>query len=148
MQMQIMSPCLRLYKKWRASGDTEPLLPQHADDTSRQRELHKKLHTYQMYRALEKGYMPSTAQATANLQTLLASDILNPEHPGLSDSGTLLVKHLKQWLRDFIALLEKKNANDEIQDFLWHLDKGKITLNIEGMETAGRVSVKADTVAG
>jgi len=142
-----MSSCFGLRK---ARGeDTEALLPQYADDTSLQRTVHQKMHSYQMIRALTKGYMPSTEQLIINLRTLLASDILNPDNPDLSDSGRLLVKYSKQWLAEFIELLRHKNENDQIQDFIWFLSNSKISLDTGHLaKTASNVKAKADTTAG
>src|SRR5690349_9263576 len=114
-----MSSCFPSWK--RRSSETAPLLPQYNDDTTLQRRVHQKLQSYQMIRALVEGYMPSTEQLIINLRTLLASDVLNPQPQGLSDSSRLLIKYSKQWLYDFIELLRKKNDQDQIQDFLWFL---------------------------
>ena len=51
----------------RLPDEEEPLLSHYDDDTVLQRQLHQKLHTYQMLRALSKGYMPSNDQAITNL---------------------------------------------------------------------------------
>ena len=142
-----MSSCFGSRKSNR--DDTEPLLPQYNDDTTLQRRLHQKLHTYQMIRALTKGYMPTTEQLIINLRTLLASDILNPNNPELSDSGRLLIKLLKQWLTDFIELVRHKDDADQIQDFIWFLSKSRIHVDTQDLaSTAGRVRVKADASAG
>lgn len=74
-----MSSCFGSRK--RKGEDTEALLPLYANDTSLQRTLHQKMHTYQMLRAISKGFMPSTEQVIVNLRTLLASDFLNPDNP-------------------------------------------------------------------
>ncbi|KAL2039649.1 hypothetical protein N7G274_007508 [Stereocaulon virgatum] len=141
-----MSSCLGFRK---AKGeDTEALLPQYTDDTSLQRSLHQKMHTYQMIRALGQGFMPSTEQLIINLRTLLASDVLNPDNPDLSDSGRLLLKYTKQWLTQFIEALRHKNSNDEIQDFIWFLTKSKITLDTKDIaKSAKNVKSKADATA-
>ena len=131
------------------ADDTEALLPQYDDDTSLQRRLHKKLHTYQMLRAMSAGFMPSTEQVIINLRTFLASDLLNPDNPDLSDSGTLLVKFTKQWLSQFIELLLHKNAEDQIQDFIWFLSKSNVSLDTEALaESAAQVKKKAGATAG
>ena len=116
--------------------DTQPLLSDYDDETSRQRELHKKLHTYQMLRALRQGYLPSTEQAIIQLRVLLASDILNPEEDvrnSLSPSGQLVVKLARQWLAQFIELLRDKNTGDSVQDFLYFLPKGRVELDAHDM---------------
>lgn len=142
-----MSSCLGFRKK--KEEDTEALLPQYDDDTSLQRRLHPKLHTYQMLRALSKGYLPSTEQFIINLRTLLASDALNPDNPDLSDSGRLLVKYSKRWLAEFIELIRHKNENDLIQDFIWFLTKSRITVDTDDIvRSASKVRAKADSRAG
>lgn len=114
-----------------------------------QRSVHQKMHSYQMYRALSKGYMPSNEQLVVNLRTLMAADVLNPDNPELSDSGRLLTKYTKQWLADFIEMLRNKNDDDAIQDFIWFLTKSKISLDTEDLANqASNVKAKADTAAG
>ncbi|KAF2631554.1 hypothetical protein BU25DRAFT_359938 [Macroventuria anomochaeta] len=140
-----MSSCLGFRKR---GDDQQPLLPQYRDDTVLQRELHQKLHSYQMIRALGKGFMPSNEQAIINLRTLLAADILNPDNPELSDSGRLLVKFTKQWLHQFIELLQHKNSKDQIQDFLWYLSKARVEVDVADIaRSATRSKAKADTFA-
>lgn len=143
-----MSSCLG-FRKAKKDDDTEALLPQYADETSLQRSLHQKMHSYQMVRALAKGYMPSTEQLIVNLRTLLASDFLNPDNPDLSDSGRLLLKYSKQWLADFIETIRHKNNTDQIQDFVWFLSKSRISLDTEDLaKTASNFKAKADARAG
>jgi len=114
-----------------------------------QRAVHQKLHTYQMIRAFSKGYMPSTEQIIANLRTLLASDVLNPDNPSLSSSGRLLLKLSKRWLTDFIELLRHKNSSDQIQDFIWLLSKSRVSLDTNDLaNAASSVRAKADASAG
>ncbi|KAI9764924.1 MAG: hypothetical protein M1840_007949 [Geoglossum simile] len=141
-----MSSCFGLRRS--RSPDTEPLLSQYEDDTSVQRAVHQKLHTYQMIRAFSKGYIPSTEQIIANLRTLLASDVLNPDNPGLSSSGQLLLKLSKRWLTDFIELLRHKNNSDQIQDFIWLLSKSRVSLDTNDLaNAASSVRAKADASA-
>ena len=110
-----------------------------------QRELHRKLHSYQMLRALTKGYMPSSDQVVVNLRTVLAADALNPDNPDLSDAGRLLVKYTKQWLQQLIDLLRHKNSEDQIQDFIWYLS----TVDVDDARHRFRkAKIKADTSAG
>ncbi|ERF73731.1 hypothetical protein EPUS_00985 [Endocarpon pusillum Z07020] len=142
-----MSSCCGFGRKSK-SGDTEPLLPRYEDDTARQRTLHQKLHTYQMLRALSKGYMPSTEQTIINLRTLLASDVLNPNNKDLSQSGRRLVRSCREWLKQFIELLQHKNSNDRIQDFIWHLTKARVSLDLEDIsQQASKAKAKADVSA-
>jgi hypothetical protein len=142
-----MSSCFGFRKP--RDDEHRPLLPQYRDDTVLQRELHQKLHSYQMFRALSKGFMPSNDQTIVNLRSLLAADILNPDNPDLSDSGRLLVKYTKQWLHAFIDLLQHKNDQDQIQDFIWFLSKSRV--NVDTGHIARRVAKnknKADIAAG
>lgn len=142
-----MSSCFGFRKP--KGEDTEALLPQYADDTSLQRSLHQKMHTYQMLRAMSAGYMPSTEQLIINLRTLLASDFLNPDNPDLSDSGRLLLKFSKQWLSQFIEALRHKNDGDQMQDFIWYLSKSRISLDTDDLaRSASKVKAKADATAG
>ena len=143
-----MSSCFGFRKRIRLE-DEEALLAVYNDDTSLQRQLHQKVHSYQMYRALAQGYMPSTEQLIINLRSLLAADILNPENPDLSDSGRLLLKYTKQWLKEFIETLQHKNGEDQIQDFMWYLSKSRVSLDTQDIaNSASKVKVKADSRAG
>ncbi|KAF2720985.1 hypothetical protein K431DRAFT_248028 [Polychaeton citri CBS 116435] len=141
-----MSSCFGRRK--RRNDDTEPLLPQYNDDTALQRRLHQKLHSYQMLRALSKGYMPSTEQIIVNLRTLLASDVLTVDDHELTDSGRLLLKRSRKWLTDFIETLRNKNDNDEIQDMLWFLANSRISIDTNDVVNRARKNkAKADTAA-
>ncbi|KAK4190701.1 hypothetical protein QBC35DRAFT_449150 [Podospora australis] len=132
----------------RRSAEQEPLLPQYNDATSLQRQLHQKLHTYQMLRALSKGFMPSNEQTIVNLRTLLAADILNPENTELSDSGQALVHYTKQFLKQLIELLQNKNSSDQIQDFIWYLSRSRVSVDVEDIAArASKAKAKADTAA-
>ena len=143
-----MSSCFG-FRKSKRDDDTEALLPQYDDDTALQRTLHQKMHSYQMLRALSKGFMPSTEQLIINLRTLLASDVLNPDNPELSDSGRRLIKYSKQWLMQFIELTRHKNDRDQIQDFIWFLSHSKISLDTEDIANkASKARAKADASAG
>ena len=143
-----MSSCFG-FRKSKRDEDTEALLPQYDDDTALQRSLHQKMHSYQMFRALSKGFMPSTEQLIINLRTLLASDVLNPNNPELSDSGRRLIKYSKQWLMQFIELTRHKNDRDQIQDFIWFLSHSKISLDTEDIANqASKARAKADASAG
>ena len=93
--------------------------------------------------------MPSTEQLIVNLRTLIASDVLNPDNPDLSNSGRLLLKYSKQWLIDFIETIRHKNDTDQIQDFIWYLSKSRISLDTEDLaRSAAKVRAKADASAG
>ncbi|KAF2030832.1 hypothetical protein EK21DRAFT_111499 [Setomelanomma holmii] len=141
-----MSSCLGFGRK--RDDEHQPLLPQYRDDTVLQREVHQKLHSYQMIKALTLGFMPSNEQVNTNLRSLLAADILNPDNPDLSDSGRLLVKFTKQWLHQFIDLLQHKNGQDQIQDFIWYLTKARISVDVQDIARRTTKSrAKADATA-
>ncbi len=143
-----MFSCLGLCKK-SSEEEREPLLPQHRDDTDRQHELRRKLRTYQRLRAVADGYMPSNEQVIANLRSLLASDVLNSQNEDLSDSGRTLVHYVKKWLQQSIALLQHKNGNDQVQDFVWYLSKARVAVDTEDIaERAAKAKSKADVAAG
>lgn len=113
-----------------------------------QRQLHEKLHTYQMFRAMSKGYMPSTEQTIINLRTLLASSLLSLDNPDLSDSGRRLVKYTRQWLQQFMDLLQHKNERDQIQDLVWFLSKSRISVDVDDIaQRAKKTKARADTAA-
>jgi len=142
-----MSSCLGFRKKSLAA-DREPLLPRYEDDTTLQRQLHAKLHTYQMLRALGQGYMPSTEQAIISLRTILAADILNASNAELSESGRRLTKFVRQWLVQFMDLLQNKNGRDQIQDTIWFLTKSRISVDVGDIaDRVSRSKAKADTAA-
>jgi hypothetical protein len=147
--MESLRSCLGLSTTRSEDREREPLLPRYEDATVMQRELHSKLHTYQMLRALSQGFMPTNEQTIVNLRTLLAADVLNPDNEGLSDSGRALVHYTKQWLKQFIELLQHKNAEDQIQDFIWYLRQARIHVDVEDIvERTSRSRAKADTRAG
>ena len=140
-------------RQWSEEQEQEPLLPQYDDATSRQRRLHQKLHTYQMLRALSKGFMPSNEQAIISLRTLLAAEMLsqdnNNNNAELSDSGQALLYYIKQWLKQLIELLQHKNAGDQIQDFLWYLSKARVSVDMEHIaQRASKAKATADRAAG
>ncbi|KAI0125260.1 hypothetical protein BJ170DRAFT_585377 [Xylariales sp. AK1849] len=144
----MLSSCFGWGKKKILDDEQQPLLPQYDQDTHLQRELYRKLHSYQMWQALTKGYMPSTEQTIINLRTLLASDVLNPDNPDLSDSGRRLVRLTKQWLHQFITLLSNKNDKDQIQDLIWFLSKSRISVDVEDLaHRAQKSKAKADAAA-
>ncbi|KAL2808817.1 hypothetical protein BJX63DRAFT_17728 [Aspergillus granulosus] len=131
-----------------SQAETEPLLPRYDDDTSRQRRLHQKIHSYQMLRALSEGYMPSTEQTIANLRTLLAFDIFSPRNPDLGSVGRQLVRDSRLWIQLLIEFLQAKNADDQFQEFIWHLSHGRATVHADQLaERAAHTRAKADTKA-
>jgi hypothetical protein len=131
--------------------ETEPLLPRYHDNTDLQRRLHEKLHSLQMFRALSDGYMPSTRQIIVNLRTLLASDLLarSPSNSGLNDSSRALVHYTNQLLAQLVELLEAKNKDDQVQDFVWHVAKSGRSLDVGRIvERASRTQAKSHAGTG
>ncbi|KAL4918136.1 hypothetical protein BDW62DRAFT_68349 [Aspergillus aurantiobrunneus] len=129
-------------------AETEPLLPRYDDDTSRQRRLHQKIHTYQMLRAFSEGYMPTTEQTIANVRTLLSFDIFNPRNPDIGSVGRQLVRDCRLWIQLLIEFLQAKNGDDQLQEFIWHLSHGKATVHTtELAQRASSTRAKADTKA-
>ncbi|KAK5092779.1 hypothetical protein LTR70_005095 [Exophiala xenobiotica] len=144
----VFESCCGFGRKSKSGSDTEPLLPRYEDDTTMQRRLHEKLHSYQMVRALTKGFMPSTEQTIVNLRTLLASDLLNPNNKDLSDSGRQLIRNCRNWLKVFIELLRRKNDKDQIQDLIWSLTKSRISLDVDDISRqASKAQVSANAQA-
>ncbi|CAN8098247.1 unnamed protein product [Discula destructiva] len=141
-------PCFPQVDYDNEDEDRNPLLAQYRDDTVLQRELHQKLHTYQMLRAISQGFMPSNEQVIVNLRTLLAADLLNPEHEQLSDSGRALVHYTKVWLKQFMELLQHKNNHDEIQDFIWYLTQSRVSVDVDDIvHRTSKAKSKAQTAA-
>ncbi|KAF2858895.1 hypothetical protein K470DRAFT_259393 [Piedraia hortae CBS 480.64] len=135
-------------RRRRRGTDREPLLPQYAEDTTRQRELHMKLHSYQMLRALSLGYLPSTEQTVINLRTVLAADVLNPDEPELSPSGRRLIKGIRRWLYQFIELLQHKNDRDQLQDMIWFASQSRVWIDVQDLRNrAAKTKTKADARA-
>lgn len=131
------------------SQETEPLLPRYEEDTTLQRRLHQKLHSFQMLRALSEGYMPSTEQVIINLRTLLASDILNPRTQDIGSVGRQLIRDCRIWIQVFIELLRDKNNDDKLQEFLWHLSRSRASLDRgQVAQHASHVKARQDTKAG
>lgn len=129
-------------------AETEPLLPRYDDDTSRQRRLHQKIHTYQMLRAFSEGYMPSTEQTIANLRSLLSFDILSPRNPDIGSVGRQLVRDCRLWIQLLIEFLQSKNGDDQLQEFIWHLSHGRVNVHADQLaERASQSRAKADTRA-
>lgn len=129
-------------------GEREPLLPQYNDDTSRQTRLHEKIHSYQMLRAMSQGYMPSNEQAIVHLRSLLSANLLNPNVPDLSTDGRALVKSTKLCITQLIDLLEHKNPQDQVQDFIWYLAKARLDIDVGDIGARAAASkAKADASA-
>ncbi|KAK7423587.1 hypothetical protein QQX98_001045 [Neonectria punicea] len=143
-----MSSCFGLCRSRSRDSEREPLLPQYNDDTALQTRLHEKLHTYQMLRAFSKGFMPTNQQTVVHLRTLLSAEALNPRGDDLSPSGRALIRTIKLWLTQLTKVLQHKNAEDQIQDFIWYLTKARLDVDLEDIGArAGRARVRADATA-
>ncbi|KAI5796947.1 hypothetical protein FPQ18DRAFT_422224 [Pyronema domesticum] len=124
-----------------------PLLnPEEEASTKLQATTLKKLHTYLLLRALSRGYLPSTAQATAHLQHLLASPLLHPQNIHLTPSGRRLIRDLRRLLQLLITVLEKKNGQDQLQDFLYFTRRARVGL--DGGELLGAAGAATGGIAG
>ena len=143
--------CFGRRRRNHTDADTDPLLPRYDDETSRQRLLHQKLHSYQQLRALSQGYMPSTEQAIANLRTLLASDLLRPDpdrDAALSPSGRRVVRYTRIWLQQFSELVREKNESDQLQDLIWCLSRSRVSVDVEDLAARAKdAKGKADVTA-
>ncbi|KAH6988721.1 hypothetical protein EDB80DRAFT_730869 [Ilyonectria destructans] len=143
-----MLSCFGCFTSGGEEGEREPLLPRYNDDTALQTRLHEKLHTYQMLRAMSKGFMPTNEQAIVHLRTLLSAQVLNPNGNELSPSGRALVRSLRLWLTQLIAVLQHKNSEDQIQDFVWYLAKARLDVDVADIGArASRAKVQADATA-
>lgn len=131
------------------AAETQPLLPQTDDETSLQRRLQDKLHTYEMIQALSRGFMPSTVQLTTCLRALIASDLLNPDNPTLSLAGRQLARDCRAIIRIFTDVLQEKNGDDYLQEFLWQFSRSKASLDATDLaERASSAKAHADTAEG
>ncbi|KAF7595042.1 hypothetical protein BBP40_007445 [Aspergillus hancockii] len=130
------------------SQETEPLLPRYEEDTTLQRRLHQKLHSFQMLRALSEGYMPSTEQLIINLRTLLASDVLDHRAQDIGSVGRQLIRDCRLWIQTFIEVLRDKNGDDKLQEFLWHLARSRASIDRDQVsQHASHVKARQDTKA-
>ncbi|KAG0640010.1 hypothetical protein HOY80DRAFT_1136379 [Tuber brumale] len=131
-------------------ADTRPLLADYDAATTLQHKAAAKLHTYQMLRAIFKGYYPSTEQLVVHLRTLLSADVLHPTNPQLSAEGRRLVRHMRRLIEEFIEFLRDKNSEDQIQEFLWCVTRARAGLDVGDIMQRARggadVSVAYDSL--
>lgn len=121
-----------LFRRGRGDDrEREPLLPRHNHETDLQASLHEKLHTYQILRALSRGYLPSNEQLVAQLRR--ATDVLRTVPPGMSATGKELILSTIAHLESLIGFFEDKNSGDQIQDFLWYITKARLSLDAEDL---------------
>jgi len=102
-----------------------------------------------MLMALRNGYMPSTAQIGAWSRYLLrGSSILDSRNRKLSASGRSFVRDLRAWVEAVTDLIEEKNADDIIQDFIFLTSHAQLDTQISDVGGASRrVTSGADTDA-
>lgn len=73
--------------------------------------------------AFKQGKMPSNAQADIALNSLLSSDLLNPDsawNRKLSSDGRQLIKDSAAVVESAKVLWLTKNRDNLFQEFLWH----------------------------
>ena len=130
-------------------GEMEPLLPLYEDESPTQRRVHLKLRTYQKLTALAEGYLPSTTQTIAHLRAALASEVLNHRNQDLGSVGRQILVDSRNWIQAVIDFLREKNADDQVQEFLWHLSRSRASLDTSRLATqAAGATAKEDTKAG
>ena len=130
-------------------SDTRPLLADYDAATTLQSKVAAKLHTYQMIRALFKGYYPSTEQLIIHLRVLLSADVLDPATTQLSADGRKLVRHVRRLIEELIEFLRNKNSEDQIQEFLWCVTRAQVRLDVgDMMQRAERAKAGADVGVG
>ncbi|KAK2811364.1 hypothetical protein FQN50_002241 [Emmonsiellopsis sp. PD_5] len=131
------------------TGETQPLLSHHEDDTALQSQLHEKLRSYQMIKALSSGYMPSTDQIIAHLRGLLVSDLFNPPNDfSVGNTSRQLTRDCKLCIRLLIELLREKNGGDQLQDAIWKLSNSGVSLDTAHLASrASQSKAHADTAA-
>jgi len=130
-------------------SDTCPLLADYDAATTLQSKVAAKLHTYQMIRALSKGYYPSTEQLIVHLRTLLSADVLNPTNTQLSADGRRLVRQIRKLIEELIEFLGDKDSEDQIQEFLWCVTRAQVRLDVgDMMQRAERAKAGADVGVG
>ncbi|CAK7264962.1 hypothetical protein SEPCBS119000_001260 [Sporothrix epigloea] len=116
-------------------GERRPLLAGGDEETEHQLRLHQKLHKYQMVRAMGAGYLPSTAQTVANLRHVVPESDSRSHHSAssaseLSPSGRALSQLSTRFIEQLITLLERKNGGDQIQDFVYCVQRARLDVDI------------------
>jgi Family of unknown function (DUF5923) len=117
-------------------SDRQPLLPKNqpnkltSQELSKRREIRHKLRTYEILRALQNGYFPTTRQFTGHLAWILRSGILEPRNRRLSVRGRNTIRDLRGWIEAVSDEAENKNGGDEIQEFIWELSQADIDVGM------------------
>ncbi|CAD6502051.1 BgTH12-02294 [Blumeria graminis f. sp. triticale] len=129
-------------------GDEELLLPYNEDLTSLGRNVHQKMQVYQILRALNKGFMPSTEQLIVMIKLLLDSEFLSQETTSISESGQKLLSYLRQWMQQLIQLLGDKNNNNQIQNLIAYAKHARLSIDSEHLnEFAKNSRMRGDILA-
>lgn len=129
--------------------EREPLLEQ-MDATERQAQFRAKMQMFEELKAMSQEYMPSTEQVVRHLKASLESPLVNQGDNGqLSKSSRALSRTFGLWLKQWIVLLESKNAQDQIQDLVWYLSKADLELDVDGIadDVADATSSAKNTAA-
>ena len=133
--------------------EEEPLLPQFRtqEESGKQHELHKKLHLYQCYLGLKKGYMPTTEQIVKHLDWMVQQDALNPYNTGLSPDGKKLIELTRTLIDDVASCIKEKNDGDYLQEALWELRHApgtdSVNVRVHGLNGAVANGVGANVKA-
>ncbi|KAL5612688.1 hypothetical protein BROUX41_004221 [Berkeleyomyces rouxiae] len=106
----------------------------------------QKLHTYNIYRALKLGHMPSTDQILVYLKDIERSEALSDEE-GLSQDGRVLLRLFRRWIAESSELLENKNGQDQLQSFLWYARKADFKGGRSAVASVAGAKNKADARA-
>ncbi|KKF93157.1 putative protein C32A11.02c [Ceratocystis platani] len=106
----------------------------------------QKLHTYNIYRALKQGRMPSTEQILVYLKDIQTSEALSDEE-GLSQDGRVLLRLFRRLVAESSELLRSKNGQDQLQDFIWHSRQADMSGGKRAAASVAGLKNKADAQA-
>ncbi|KAL1889235.1 hypothetical protein Cpir12675_005863 [Ceratocystis pirilliformis] len=122
-------------------GSSNVRLPNAVRETNDQ-----KLHTYNIYRALKQGRMPSTEQILVYLKDIQTSEALGDEE-GLSQDGRVLLRLFRRLIAESSELLRSKNGQDQLQDFIWHSRQADMSGGKRAAASVAGLKNKADAQA-
>ncbi|RKF59298.1 Uncharacterized protein C32A11.02c [Erysiphe neolycopersici] len=89
------------------------------DETTKEKDVDRKLQLYGVASALQAGKVPSNEQIDIALNSFLASSALSNPPPELSVEGQGLIADVREVIEQAKILLLSKNQGDVIQDFIW-----------------------------
>ncbi|KAF8799376.1 hypothetical protein BYT27DRAFT_7227880 [Phlegmacium glaucopus] len=92
--------------------------------------------------AFEAGKLPSTQQFNSFIEWLSDVGITQVEPTALSSQGRVIADDLRQILDAYKKLANNKNADNVLQQAIWHLTQGDLTLTSEAQ--AGKDKAIAD----